>query len=129
LIWLKIFLDYRQALRVKVIFSILEVKMFAILETGGKQFRVREGQQIKVAKLADEAGSEIVMDKILAAGNQSEVKFGQPYVEGARVVCDVLSHERAKKIIVFKKKRRKGYSKKQGHRQDFTRLRVKTIEA
>ncbi|MFO7727260.1 MAG: 50S ribosomal protein L21 [Desulfonatronovibrio sp.] len=103
--------------------------MFAIIETGGKQFRVREGQQIKVAKLTDEAGSEIVMDKILAAGVQSDVKFGQPYVEGARVVCDVLSHERDKKIIVFKKKRRKGYSKKQGHRQDFTRLRVKTIEA
>ncbi len=103
--------------------------MFAIIETGGKQFRVREGQQIKVAKLADEAGSEIVMDKILATGSQSDVQFGQPYVEGAKVICDVLSHERDKKIIVFKKKRRKGYSKKQGHRQDFTRLWVKTIEA
>ncbi|WP_028574821.1 50S ribosomal protein L21 [Desulfonatronovibrio hydrogenovorans] len=103
--------------------------MFAIIETGGKQFRVKEGQQIKVAKLADEAGSEIVLDKILAAGGQSEVKFGQPYVDGAKVVCDVLSHERDKKVIVFKKKRRKGYSKKQGHRQDFTRLRVKSIEA
>ena len=103
--------------------------MFAIIETGGKQFRVREGQQIKVARIVDEAGAEIVMDKVLAAGSQSDVQFGQPYVEGAKVICDVMSHERDKKIIVFKKKRRKGYSKKQGHRQDFTRLQVKTIEA
>ena len=103
--------------------------MFAIIEAGGKQFRVREGQQIKVARITDEAGSELIVDKILAAGTQAEIKFGRPYVEGARVVCDVLSHERDKKIIVFKKKRRKGYSKKQGHRQDFTRLQVKTIEA
>ena len=103
--------------------------MFAIIETGGKQFRVREGQQIKVARMADEAGSEVVMDKVLAAGSQSDVQFGHPYVEGAKVVCDVMSHERDKKIVVFKKKRRKGYSKKQGHRQDFTRLWVKTIEA
>ncbi|WP_045216209.1 50S ribosomal protein L21 [Desulfonatronovibrio magnus] len=103
--------------------------MFAIIESGGKQFRVREGQQLKVAKMADEAGSEVIIDRILAAGDQTEVKFGQPFIEGAKVVCDVLSHERDKKIIVFKKKRRKGYSKKQGHRQDFTRLWVKTIEA
>ncbi|MFW6005674.1 MAG: 50S ribosomal protein L21 [Desulfonatronovibrionaceae bacterium] len=103
--------------------------MFAIIESGGKQFRVKEGQQIKVARVSLEAGSELIINNILAAGDQAEVRFGTPYVDGARVVCDVLSHERHKKIIVFKKKRRKGYSKKQGHRQDFTRLRVKAIEA
>lgn len=102
--------------------------MFAIIESGGKQFRVKEGQQIKVARISQEAGSELVINNILAAGDQADVKFGTPYVDGVRVVCDVLSHGRDKKVIVFKKKRRKGYSKKQGHRQDFTRLRVKAIE-
>jgi large subunit ribosomal protein L21 len=101
--------------------------MFAIVETGGKQYRVREGQQVKVSKLQAEAGSEITLDKVLVVGEGGDVQIGQPYVEQARVVCDVLNHGREKKIIVFKKKRRKDYRKKQGHRQDFTTLRVKAI--
>lgn len=103
--------------------------MFAIVETGGKQYRVQEGLQIKVEKLDVEPAQEITLDKVLVLGEGGEVKIGTPYVEGAKVVCEVLGHGRGKKIIVFKKKRRKGYRKKQGHRQWFTALKIKEIKA
>lgn len=103
--------------------------MFAIVETGGKQYRVQEGLQIKVEKLDVDPAKEIELDKVLVVGEGGEVKIGTPYVEGAKVVCEVLGHGRGKKIIVFKKKRRKGYRKKQGHRQWFTALKVKEIKA
>ncbi|HCO12335.1 MAG TPA: 50S ribosomal protein L21 [Desulfonauticus sp.] len=103
--------------------------MFAIVETGGKQYRVQEGLQIKVEKLEVEPAQEITLDKVLVLGEGGEVKIGTPYVEGAKVVCEVLGHGRGKKIIVFKKKRRKGYRKKQGHRQWFTALKIKEIKA
>jgi len=102
--------------------------MFAIVETGGKQYRVQEGLQIKVEKLDVEPAQEITLDKVLVLGEGGEVKIGTPYVEGAKVVCEVLGHGRGKKIIVFKKKRRKGYRKKQGHRQWFTALKIKEIK-
>ena len=103
--------------------------MFAIVETGGKQFRVEEGRSLKVAKLDVQAGSEITLDKILLVGTVADVKIGQPFVDGAAVQCEVVEHGRDKKIIIFKKKRRKDYRKKQGHRQDFTTLKVKSIQA
>jgi large subunit ribosomal protein L21 len=103
--------------------------MFAIVETGGKQFRVEEGRSLKVAKLDVQAGSEITLDKILLVGTGAEVKIGQPFVAGAAVQCEVVDHGRDKKIIIFKKKRRKDYRKTQGHRQDFTTLKVKSIQA
>jgi large subunit ribosomal protein L21 len=103
--------------------------MFAIVETGGKQFRVQEGLTVKVAKLDAEAGSELSLDKVLMAGEGEDLKIGTPYVEGAKVTCQVVDHGRDKKIIVFKKKRRKDYRKKQGHRQDFTTLKVTAIQA
>lgn len=103
--------------------------MFAIVETGGKQYRVQEGLQIKVEKLDIEPAKEIELDKVLVVGEGGEVKIGTPYVDGAKVVCEVLGHGRGKKVIVFKKKRRKGYRKKQGHRQWFTALKVKEIKA
>ncbi|MDQ7031522.1 MAG: 50S ribosomal protein L21 [Desulfonauticus sp.] len=103
--------------------------MFAIVETGGKQYRVQEGLTVKVEKLDVEDGQEFVLDNVLVVGEGSEVKIGTPYVEGAKVVCEVLGHGRDKKIVVFKKKRRKGYRKKQGHRQWFTTLKVKEIQA
>lgn len=102
--------------------------MFAIVETGGKQFRVEEGRSLKVAKLDVQAGSEITLDKILLVGTGAEVKIGQPFVAGAAVQCEVVDHGRDKKIIIFKKKRRKDYRKTQGHRQDFTTLKVKSIQ-
>ncbi|WP_462323431.1 50S ribosomal protein L21 [Desulfoplanes sp.] len=103
--------------------------MFAIVETGGKQFRVQEGLTVKVAKLDAEAGSELSLDKVLMAGEGEDLKVGTPYVDGAKVTCEVVDHGRDKKIIVFKKKRRKDYRKKQGHRQDFTTLKVTAIQA
>lgn len=102
--------------------------MYAIVETGGKQYRIEEGKEIKVEKLTGEPGTEVVLDKVLAIGG-AEVKVGQPFVEGAKVSCEIMNHGRAKKVIVFKKKRRKDYQKKQGHRQDFTTIKVKAIEA
>jgi large subunit ribosomal protein L21 len=103
--------------------------MFAIIETGGKQFRVQEGLTVKVSKLDVQAGSELSLDKVLMAGEAEDLKIGSPYVEGAKVTCEVVDHGRDKKIIIFKKKRRKDYRKKQGHRQDFTTLKVTAIQA
>lgn len=103
--------------------------MYAIIETGGKQYRIEEGKEIKVEKLLGEPGSEVVLDKVLAVGSGSEIKYGQPFVEGAKVSCEIKDHGRARKIVVFKKKRRKDYQKKQGHRQYFTTIKIKAIEA
>lgn len=103
--------------------------MYAIVETGGKQYRIEEGQEIKVERLAGEPGAKIVLDKVLAVGGGSEVKVGKPFVEGAEVSCEIKAHGRARKVIVFKKKRRKDYQKKQGHRQNFTTIRIEAIRA
>lgn len=103
--------------------------MFAIVETGGKQYRVREGDQLKVEKLGCEPGEEISLDRVICLGKGEDVQFGRPYLENAKVNCDVLEHGRAKKVVVFKHKRRKDYRRTQGHRQHFTRLKVKAIQA
>lgn len=102
--------------------------MYAIIETGGKQFRVEEGSKIFVEKLAVEAGSEIVIDKVLMIGG-GDVTIGAPYIENATVVADVVEHGRGEKVVVFKKWRRNDSRKKQGHRQDFTALKIKAIKA
>ena len=103
--------------------------MYAIVATGGKQYRVREGQVINVEKLGAEAGSDVVLEKVLLVGEGDEVKIGTPYVEDAAINCQVLEHKRDRKIIVFKHKRRKDYRKKAGHRQEYTRLKVTSIQA
>ncbi|MCK9240030.1 50S ribosomal protein L21 [Desulfocurvus sp.] len=103
--------------------------MYAIIETGGKQFRVEEGRTIKVQKLQAEAGSEVVMDKVLLVGQGAGVTVGQPYVGSAKVACEVVEHGRDKKIVVFHKRRRKDSMKKQGHRQDYTAIKIKSITA
>lgn len=103
--------------------------MFAIVETGGKQYTVREGDQLKVEKISAEAGDEIALDKIVCLGENEDVQFGRPYVENAKVKCDVLEQARDRKVVVFKHKRRKDYRRTQGHRQCFTRLKVKAIQA
>ncbi len=103
--------------------------MFAIIETGGKQYRVEEGTELDVELLKVEAGSTLSIDKVLLVGNGTDTQIGAPYVAGARVDCEVIKHARGKKIIVFKKLAKKDSRKKQGHRQDYTQLKVRTIKA
>ena len=103
--------------------------MFAVVKTGGKQYRVAENDVIVVEKIAAEAGADIELDQILALNDGKETVIGTPLVEGARVAATVLDQARGDKIIVFKKKRRKDYKRKNGHRQQVTVLRVTEILA
>ena len=100
--------------------------MYAIIEAGGKQYRVEEGSKIVVEKLAAQAGSEISLDKVLMVGG-AECKIGAPYLAGAAVTAEVVDHGRGPKIKVFKRWRRNDSRKMRGHRQDFTTIRVKSI--
>lgn len=102
--------------------------MYAIIQTGGKQYRVQPGDRLKVEKLPGEPGTEIQLEQVLAVGSDQGITLGRPTVEGARVSATILRTARDRKIIVFKKKRRQGYHKKQGHRQWFTLLAVNSIE-
>ena len=102
--------------------------MYAVIETGGKQYRVAEGDVIRVEKLPVEVGSDVAFDKVLLVGEGSDVKVGTPVVQGAMVTGRVVEQDRARKIIVFKMKRRKNYRRTQGHRQDFTGVRIEKIE-
>jgi LSU ribosomal protein L21P len=101
--------------------------MYAIIETGGKQLKVEEGQTIFVEKLDVPEGETVTFDKVLFVGGEN-VKIGAPYVEGATVTGKVEKHGRAKKIIVFKYKPKKNYRKKQGHRQPYTKVVIEKIE-
>jgi len=101
--------------------------MYAVVKTGGKQYRVKEGDLLRVEKLSGELGSKVELGEVLAVGDGDSVKLGTPTVEKARVLCKIVEQDRAKKIIVFKKKRRQGYKKKQGHRQSYTALLVDKI--
>lgn len=102
--------------------------MYAIIETGGKQIKVTEGQEISVEKLEVEANGTITFDKVLFVGGES-VKVGSPYVEGATVSAKAIQQGRQKKITIFKYKPKKNYSRKQGHRQPFTKLTIEKINA
>jgi large subunit ribosomal protein L21 len=102
--------------------------MYAIIQTGGKQYRVQPGDRLKVEKLPGEPGTAIQLEQVLAVGSDQGITLGTPTVEGARVSATILRTARDRKIIVFKKKRRQGYHKKQGHRQWFTLLAVNAIE-
>ena len=102
--------------------------MFAIIETGGKQVKVEEGQTIFVEKIEAEEGATFTFDKVLLVGGDS-VKVGAPTVEGATVSAKVEKHGRGKKITVVKFKRRKNYKRKQGNRQPYTKLTIEKIEA
>jgi len=104
--------------------------MQAIVRTGNKQYSVKEGDIIKVEKLEGEVGSEVILDDVLMVkgdGEGAEAQVGTPRVTGARVRGEIVNHGRGKKIIVFTYKRRKGFAKKTGHRQDFTAILVKEI--
>ena len=101
--------------------------MFAVIKTGGKQYRVASGDQLKVEKLAGEIGSEIVLDQVLAVGQGAELALGSPLVAGASVRATVVSHGRHDKVAIFKMRRRKHYKKSQGHRQSYTEIRIDAI--
>lgn len=101
--------------------------MYAVIETGGQQFKVQEGETLKVEKLDGNVGSPVEIDKVLFVRSDNEIKIGSPYVEGAKVIGEIVAQERGRKIVVFKFKRRKGYRKKQGHRQYYTRVKISKI--
>ena len=102
--------------------------MYAIIETGGKQYRVAEGTELRVESLSAEVGNELTIDKVLFIGGNNPVA-GKPYVESAKVTAEVLDHGRGDKILVFKKWRRNDSRRLQGHRQDYTTLKIKSITA
>jgi large subunit ribosomal protein L21 len=106
-----------------------EVHMYAVIKTGGKQYRVAAGEKIKVEQIAADVGQEIVFDQVLAVGNGTEIKVGTPLVSGATVTVTVLAHGRHDKVSIFKMRRRKHYQKRQGHRQNFTELQISSIAA
>jgi large subunit ribosomal protein L21 len=103
--------------------------MYAIVQTGGKQYKVEPGDQLKVEKLPGEAGAQIHLDQVLAMSTDQGLTLGRPFVENASVTATIVRTARDRKIVVFKKKRRKGYHKKQGHRQWFTLLRINSVGA
>ena len=101
--------------------------MYAIIQTGGKQYRVSPGDVLRVERLPGERGEEVVLDQVLMVNDDQELKVGQPLVENASVRSQILRQGKAKKILVYKKKRRKNYRRKQGHRQLYTALQIQEI--
>ena len=106
-----------------------EVNMYAVIKTGGKQYRVASGEKIKVEQIAADVGQEIVIDQVLAVGNGAELKVGTPLVSGATVKATIVAHGKHDKVHIFKMRRRKHYQKRQGHRQQFTELQIGDIAA
>lgn len=103
--------------------------MYAVIETGGKQYRVAPGDVIRVEKLDAEAGDEVTLDRVLLVSDENGLKVGKPLVEGANVRATVTQVGKGRKIIVFKYKRKKNYRRKYGHRQPFTELKIESITA
>jgi len=101
--------------------------MYAVIQTGGKQYRVSEGLKLKVEKLDVAEGDSIELDKVLMVANGDDVKVGTPYVDGGKVTATVTAHGRGKKVKIIKFKRRKHHMKRQGHRQAFTELEITNI--
>jgi large subunit ribosomal protein L21 len=101
--------------------------MYAVIKTGGKQYRVAAGQSIKVETIEAEPGSEVTFDEVLAIGDGNEVRIGTPRVAGASVKATVVGHGRHPKVTIFKMRRRKHFQKHAGHRQNFTEIRIDTI--
>lgn len=103
--------------------------MYAVIQTGGKQYRVSEGDTLKVEKLGAEEGASVDLDKVLMVADGEDIKVGTPYVDGGKVTATVKSHGRDKKVKIIKFKRRKHHLKRQGHRQWFTELEITGISA
>ena len=103
--------------------------MYAIVEIAGQQFKAEEGKRIFVHRLQAEQGAEVEFEKVMLIDNNGTIQVGAPTVEGAKVVAEVLSHVKGEKVIVFHNKRRKGYKKRNGHRQFFSEIKIKNIVA
>jgi large subunit ribosomal protein L21 len=98
--------------------------MYAVVKTGGKQYRVSAGEKLKVEQIAAEVGAEIVLDEVLVLANGDDLTLGTPLISGAQVKAKVVSHGRGEKIRIFKMRRRKHYRKSQGHRQNYTEIEI-----
>lgn len=103
--------------------------MYAVIETGGKQYQVNEGDVIFIEKLAAEADQTVVIDKVVAVGADDGIKIGTPYVDGAKVEAKVIKNGKSKKITVFTYKPKKSEKRKQGHRQPYTQVRIEAVKA
>jgi large subunit ribosomal protein L21 len=103
--------------------------MYAVIQTGGKQYRVAQGEDIKVEKIAGEAGDNVVFDQVLLAGADENIRIGNPYLENAKVVGRLKGHGKNRKVVVFKYKRRKVFRKTRGHRQEYSLVSIESIEA
>ena len=103
--------------------------MYAIVDIAGKQYKVRENDRLYIPRQQAEIDKNVKFDRILLVGNEDKIKVGKPVVKGASVTAQVLDHVKGDKVIVFKKKRRKGYRVKNGHRQPFTQIEIKSIKA
>ncbi len=102
--------------------------MYAVLETGSKQYRVNSGDTLEIERLEVEAGQPVTFDRVLLVNNEGKVSVGAPTVAGASVAADVVEHKRGPKLIAFKMNRRKGYHRKMGHRQELTVVKIKEIK-
>ena len=102
--------------------------MYAVIETGGKQYRVSEGDVLRVEKLSADVGESVELDKVLVISKDDGLQVGKPWLEGSKVTVKVLQHGKTDKIIVFKYKPKKNYRRKQGHRQPFTEIQIEKIE-
>ena len=107
----------------------MESREYAIISTGGKQYQVESGQKLYVEKLDGEAGSKVSFEQVLLvnSGSAADVKIGTPYVPGATVTATIVKHDRAAKVVTFKKKIKQGFTKKQGHRQNLTQVLIESI--
>lgn len=103
--------------------------MYAVIKTGGKQYKVAAGDKLKVEKLTGDVGSKVVIDKVLLVADGETTTIGAPLVAGAKVNATVVSHGRGDKVMIFKMRRRKHYRKTQGHRQSYTEIQIDTISA
>jgi large subunit ribosomal protein L21 len=103
--------------------------MYAIVDIQGQQFKIAKDQKIFVHRLEGEEGKKVSFDKVLLLDNEGKIEVGTPNVKGAKISATILAHVRGDKVLVFKKKRRKGYQKCNGHRQDFTQIQIESIKA
>jgi len=101
--------------------------MYAVIKSGGKQYKVAPGEKLKVEQLAAEVGAEVVLDQVLMVGDGDTIRLGQPVVAGATVKATVVGHGRGDKVTIFKTRRRKHYQRHQGHRQNYTELKIESI--
>ena len=102
--------------------------MYAIVDIAGKQYKVAEGDQLKVARLSSKVGDKVDFTNVLLTDDGKDVKIGKPAVKGAKITAEVIEHGRLRKILVYKKKRRKGYQRKAGHKQDYSEIKINSIK-